>query len=118
MGSAGDGVVTGITSSATDFPILDAVQGVLGGDATNAFVAKFTDLSLPVVSLSTTNLDFGSFGISFSSASRTLTLSSSGTLPGASALTISGTNTSTQGEVAAGSPSQLTQSTTVRLRVN
>ncbi len=43
---------------------------------------------------------------------------SSGTLPGTSALTISGTYTSTQGEVAAGAPSQLTHSTTVHLTVN
>jgi hypothetical protein len=86
--ASGDAYVAGATAS-TDFPTTtSAYDRTCGTDgncnagaapaASDAFVAKLTGLALPVVSRSPTSLDFGSLGVGFTSAPRTVTLTNNG----------------------------------------
>jgi hypothetical protein len=85
--SSGNTYVAGYTFS-SDFPTTPgAYDTTCGTDGTcnagaaplsDAFVAKLTGLALPVVQLSPTTLDFGSLGVGFTSAPRTVTLTNVG----------------------------------------
>jgi hypothetical protein len=82
--SYGDAYVAGATAS-IEFPTTTgAYDGFCGTDGTcnegasDAFVAKLTDLALPIVTLSLTSLDFGSLGVGFTSAAQTVTLTNNG----------------------------------------
>jgi hypothetical protein len=83
--SSGDAYVAGATAS-MNFPTQSAYDPGCGTDgacnqgASDAFVAKLTDLALPMLTLSPPSWDFGSLGVGFPSAPHTVTLTNNGDL--------------------------------------
>jgi hypothetical protein len=76
--SSGNVYVAGGTFSA-DFPVTaGAFQTTFGGGAYNAFVAKITNLSLPVLSLDQTSVTFSGQGLDTTSPPKTVTLTNNG----------------------------------------
>jgi hypothetical protein len=73
---AGNIIVVGDTAS-SNFPVVNALQPTYGGN-TDAFVAKYSPISGPAVSLSPANLSFGDQTTGVTSAPKTSTLTNSG----------------------------------------
>ncbi len=89
LDSSGNAYVTG-SSQSTDFPPVNAFQanfgdGTCGTDAfgnpipcADAFVAKVSNLALPVLSLSSKSLSFGDQAVGTTSAAKAVTLTNNG----------------------------------------
>lgn len=89
VGSSNDIVIAGRTNSAT-FPItLDAFEPAPQGIFDDAFIAKIDMANLPGAAFSSDSLVFGSIGVGFTTALRSVVLSNMGT----AALTISSITT-------------------------
>jgi hypothetical protein len=78
LDSSANPYVTGETAS-TNFPVVNAFQGVYGGSYGDAFVSSFS-LS-PAVALSPSSLTFNNQAVGTTSPPQTLTLTSNGTAP-------------------------------------
>ncbi len=78
LDSSANPYVTGETTS-TNFPAVNAFQGVYGGSYADAFVSSFS-LS-PAVALSPSSLTFNNQAAGTTSPSQTVTLTSNGTAP-------------------------------------